>query len=115
MGQIRLEGKKTEKKTELRHVGNRLLTFSFSSLSDCLCPSHPGTIRLPMSFSLSIFRSSIKMATQSFRNSPCWSESSSGLNCIINYSTDSGLEANLKSKRNKEGARVRWGDGGQLS
>lgn len=31
-----------------------------------------------------------------FRNSSCWSESSLQLNCIINYSEGSELEANLK-------------------
>lgn len=33
---------------------------------------------------------------QVFRNSPCWSESSLLLNCIINYSESRELEANLK-------------------
>lgn len=43
-----------------------------------------------------------KTATQAFRNGPCWSESSPRLNCIINYSEGSGLEANLKREREIE-------------
>lgn len=49
---------------------------------------------------------------QVFRNSPCWSESSLQLNCIINYSEGSELEANLK--RGDEIEREQELDGGQL-
>lgn len=52
---------------------------------------------------------------QAFRNSPCWSESSPRLNCIINYSEGSESEGKSKErKRNRQGARVRWGDGAKL-
>ncbi len=99
---IRLEGTKTERKTELRLVGEQTVNNLFFSLSDCFMSVSSSAYLSPRVFLCFYFLVFHKTATQAFRNGPCWSESSPRLNCIINYSTGSGLEANLKRGREIE-------------
>lgn len=94
-------------KTELRLVGEQTINNLFFSLFYVfLLSSAYLSPRVFLSFYFPVFH---KTATQAFRNVPCWSESSPRLNCIINYSTGSGLEANLK--RGKEIEREQELDG----
>lgn len=106
---IRLEGTKTGKKTVEEQTINNL----FLSLLDCFISFSSSAYLSLHVFLCFYFPVLHKTATRAFRNGPCWSESSPQLNCIINYSTGSGLEANLKRGREIESEQEL--DGGQLS
>lgn len=93
---IRLEGTRTDLQQ------NRLLTISSSHLLTVLCPPFLCLYLSNHIFICFYFPWLHKTAARAFRNGPCWSESSAWLNCIINYSTGSGLEANLKRGREIE-------------
>lgn len=95
---IRLEGTKTGKKTVEEQTINNL----FLSLLDCFISFSSSAYLSLHVFLCFYFPVLHKTATRAFRNGPCWSESSPQLNCIINYSTGSGLEANLKRGREIE-------------
>lgn len=105
-GRIILEGGRKQKRRLCKGMsGNRLSTISFSH---CLFSS---THLSPSAFLLCSFLVFYETVNPALRNSSCWSKSSPGLNCIINYSTASGLEAHLKTKRERESnSRIgRWG------
>lgn len=89
---IKLEWTKTDFRV------NRLLTIYSSHNLTVLCPPFLAYLS-HHTFLGFYFPFLYKMVTKAFTNGPCWSESSLQLNCIINYSAGSGLEANLKRGR----------------
>lgn len=81
---------------------NRLLRIYSSHCPTVLCPFPSLAYLSHHTFLRFYFPVPCKTVTQAFTNVPCWSESYPQLNCIINYSTGSGLEANLKRGREIE-------------